>query len=54
MEWVADHDDQAITKRVRVRVFERHNGVCHISKRKDHAGQRQVGVRPRHCADQRW
>ena len=33
-EWIATHDDQATPKRVRIRVFERHNGICHISKRK--------------------
>lgn len=37
-EWVADHPDQAIPKRVRLRVFERHNGVCALSGRKIRAG----------------
>ena len=38
-EWIADHDDQAIPPRVRARVFERHNGICHITKRKIRAGE---------------
>jgi len=33
-EWIAKHDDEAIPKRVKLRVFERHNGICHISGRK--------------------
>ena len=33
-EWIARHDDEAIPKRVKLRVFERHNGICHISGRK--------------------
>lgn len=39
-EWIAKHDDQAIPPRVRARVFERHNGICHIAKRKIAAGER--------------
>ena len=33
-EWIAKHDDQAIPARVRVRVFDRHHGICHLSGRK--------------------
>ena len=27
-EWIASHDDQAIPARVKIRVFDRHNGCC--------------------------
>lgn len=30
-EWIAKHDDQKVPDRVRLRVFERHNGICHLS-----------------------
>ncbi len=33
-EWIARHDDEAIPKRVKLRVFERAAGICHISGRK--------------------
>ena len=33
-EWIGKTDDQAIPPRVRLRVFERHGGVCHLSGRK--------------------
>lgn len=33
-EWVATSADAAIPKRVRLRVFERHGGICHLSGRK--------------------
>ena len=33
-EWIAKHDDVAIPKRVKLRVFERAGGICHISGRK--------------------
>jgi 5-methylcytosine-specific restriction protein A len=33
-EWVGATPDVAIPKRVKLRVFERHNGICHISGRK--------------------
>ena len=33
-EWIAKHDDEAIPKRVKLRVFERAGGICHISGRK--------------------
>lgn len=38
-EWIAKHDDEKIPPRVRLRVFERHNGVCHISGRKIMPGE---------------
>lgn len=38
-EWIAKHDDQAIPTRVRVRVFDRHGGRCHISGRRIRAGE---------------
>jgi 5-methylcytosine-specific restriction endonuclease McrA len=38
-EWIAKHDDQSIPPRVRLRVFERHGGICHISKRKIMPGE---------------
>ena len=33
-EWVADHDDQAIPKRVKLRIWEREGGRCWITGRK--------------------
>lgn len=33
-EWIGATPDVAIPKRVKLRVFERHNGICHISGRK--------------------
>lgn len=33
-EWIGKTDDQAPPPRVRVRVFERHNGRCHQCSRK--------------------
>jgi 5-methylcytosine-specific restriction endonuclease McrA len=33
-EWIAKHDDQQIPPRVRMRVFDRFNGVCQLSGRK--------------------
>lgn len=33
-EWVGKTDDAAVPPRVRLRVWELHNGVCHISLRK--------------------
>ncbi len=34
VEWRGKTDDAAIPDRVRLRVFERHGGICHISQRK--------------------
>lgn len=31
-EWIAKHDDQAIPPRVKLRIFERDGGTCHICK----------------------
>lgn len=38
-EWIGASADTAIPPRVRLRVFERHGGVCHISGRKIRAGE---------------
>lgn len=38
-EWVGATPDSAIPPRVRLRVFESHGGVCHISGRKIRAGE---------------
>lgn len=38
-EWVGKTDDAAIPPRVRLRVFERHGGVCYLSGRKIGAGE---------------
>jgi 5-methylcytosine-specific restriction protein A len=39
-EWIAKHDDQAIPPRVRLRIFERYQGICQLSKRKIMAGDK--------------
>jgi 5-methylcytosine-specific restriction protein A len=39
-EWIAKHDDQAVPPRVRLRVFNRCNGVCWLSKRKIMPGEK--------------
>jgi len=39
-EWVGKTDDSAIPPRVRLRVFERHNGACYLSGRKIMAGDK--------------
>ena len=33
-EWQGKTDDSAIPPRVRLRIFERHNGICQLSQRK--------------------
>jgi 5-methylcytosine-specific restriction endonuclease McrA len=38
-EWIGKTDDAAIPPRVRLRVFERHGGICHLSGRKINAGE---------------
>lgn len=38
-EWIGKTDDTAIPPRVRVRVFDRHGGVCHLSGRRIRAGE---------------
>lgn len=30
-EWIAKHDDQKVPDRVRTRVFDAHDGICHIT-----------------------
>jgi 5-methylcytosine-specific restriction protein A len=39
-EWIGANDDTRVPDRVRVRVFEREGGICHISGRKIAAGER--------------
>jgi 5-methylcytosine-specific restriction endonuclease McrA len=38
-EWIGSTPDAKIPDRVRLRVFERHGGICHISGRKIRAGE---------------
>lgn len=38
-EWIGKTDDAAIPPRVRIRVFEAHAGICHISGRRIRAGE---------------
>lgn len=38
-EWIGKTDDAKIPPRVRLRVFERHGGICHISGRRIQAGE---------------
>jgi 5-methylcytosine-specific restriction protein A len=38
-EWIGKSDDAAIPPRVRLRVFERMGGICHLSGRKITAGE---------------
>lgn len=33
-EWIGKTDDAKVPPRVRLRIFEREGGICHISKRK--------------------
>lgn len=37
-EWIAKHDDQTIPPRVRLRVFEKYNGICQLSQTKIYPG----------------
>ncbi len=37
-EWIGKTDDTPIPPRVRLRVFERHNGICHLSGRRIRPG----------------
>lgn len=30
-EWIAKHDDQKVPDRVRLRVFDRERGICHLT-----------------------
>lgn len=38
-EWVGRTDDTPVPPRVKVRIFEKHKGICHISKRKIMPGE---------------
>lgn len=38
-EWIGKTDDAAIPPRVRLRVFNRHGGICHLSGRRIRAGE---------------
>jgi 5-methylcytosine-specific restriction protein A len=38
-EWIGKTPDSKIPPRVRLRIFERHGGVCHLSGRKIAAGE---------------
>lgn len=38
-EWRGKTDDTPVPPRVRLRVFETHNGICHIAKRKIRGGE---------------
>ena len=38
-EWIGKADDAAIPPRVRLRVFEAHGGICHLSGRRIQAGE---------------
>ena len=38
-EWIGKNDDQSPPTHVRLRVFDRHRGVCHRSKRKIYPGE---------------
>ncbi len=38
-EWIAKHDDQKVPDRVRQRVFDAHDGICHLTGRKIAPGE---------------
>lgn len=38
-EWIGTTPDTPIPPRVKVRVFEAHGGICHLTKRKIQAGE---------------
>ena len=38
-EWIVKTDDSPIPPRVRLRVFQAHDGICHIAKRKIRPGE---------------
>jgi 5-methylcytosine-specific restriction endonuclease McrA len=38
-EWIGASPEAKIPPRVRARVFDRHHGICHISKRRIQAGE---------------
>lgn len=39
-EWIAKHDDQKIPPRVKLRIFEREDGVCHLTGQKIKPGDK--------------
>lgn len=39
-EWIGKTPDTPVPPRVRLRVFDRHNGICHISDRKIQPGDK--------------
>lgn len=39
-EWIGKTDDAQVPPRVRLRIFEAHDGVCHLSGRKIHPGEK--------------
>ncbi len=39
-EWVGKDDDARPPPRVRIRIFERHSGICHLSGRKIRPGEK--------------
>lgn len=39
-EWIGKTDDAKVPPRVRQRVFDRHNGICHLTGRKIQLGER--------------
>lgn len=39
-EWIGKNDDSKIPPRVRLRIFETHKGICHISGRSIRAGDK--------------
>ncbi len=38
-EWIAKHDDQKVPARVRQRVFDAYEGICHLTGRKIMPGE---------------
>ncbi len=38
-EWIAKHDDQRVPPRVRQRVFDAHDGICHLTGRAIQPGE---------------
>ena len=38
-EWIGATPDSRVPDHVRVRIFDRHKGICHIAKRKIRAGE---------------
>jgi len=37
-EWIGRHDDEAVPPRVRLRIFEHHKGICHLTGRQIRPG----------------